>query len=352
VSAPLRVGVIGCGTIAYWAHLRVLARITGVELIAGADPDPRARESAARLVKKPMFERAEYIFARGDIDAVVIAAPTHLHHTLAIEACAARKHLFLEKPLAISAEEGRRVLAAAEKAGIVAMMGFNRRFHPVIEQAREIIAQGGLGKIHAIQTVASEPPPTGKIPEWRQRRASGGGVLLELGSHHIDLLRWLLDDEIACVEAHIVSDLSDDDSAWLRMTTLQGAEVQSYFSFRTGMADWIELYGERGTLRIDRARPTAELWIARLLGYGARRGRRMPRITNARWRIGRLIRPSFDPSRRRALELFVAIAQGQSRHAPRLEDGMRSLEVVLAAEKSARDGYPVSPGRDEVCASS
>ena len=105
MGAPLRVGVIGCGTIAYWAR-RVLAKMPGVELIAGADPDPRARESAARLVKKPMFERAEDIFARADMNAVVIAAPTHLHHALAIEACAARKHFFLEKPLAISAEDG------------------------------------------------------------------------------------------------------------------------------------------------------------------------------------------------------------------------------------------------------
>ena len=89
------------------------------------------------------------------------------------------------------------------------MMGFNRRFHPVIEQAREILVQGGLGKIHAIQTVASEPPPTGKIPQWRQHRTSGGGVMLELASHHIDLLRWLLNDEIARVEARIVSELSE-----------------------------------------------------------------------------------------------------------------------------------------------
>ncbi len=352
MSARLRVGVIGCGTIAYWGHLRVLAHMPGAELVAAADPDPRARAAAAKLVRKPIFERSEDLLVRSDIDAVIICAPTHLHHVLAIEACAAHKHFYLEKPLAISAEEGKRVVSAAADAGIVAMMGFNRRFHPVFEQARSIIAEGFLGRIFAAQSVSCDPPPTGKMPEWRKYRATGGGVMLELASHHFDLIRWLLADEIALVESHIVSEVSQDDSAWVRLRTLHGTEVQSFFSFRAGLADRIELLGERGSMTITRSRPSPELRVPRRLGYGTRRCRFLPRMANLSWRVRRLVRPSFDPSRLRALNAFVALTRGESCDAPSLEDGLRSLEVVLAAEESARTGHPIVIGGERACASS
>lgn len=322
------------------------------ELVAAADPDPRAREAAGRLVKKPIFERADDLFARSDIDAVVISAPTHLHHRLALDACAAGKHLFMEKPLAISAEQGRSILRAAAEARIVAMMGFNRRFHPVIEQARAIIAQGGLGKIYAVQSASCELHPPSNMAEWRKHRASGGGALLELASHHMDLIPWLLDDEIAQVEALIVSEITEGDSGWMHLSTLRGVEIASFFSFRTALADWIQLVGERGTLMISRSRPTPEFRVARRFGYGTRRHLAMPRVSNLRWRLMRLVRPSFDPSRLRALELFVDLVNGRSRGAPTLEDGMRSLDLVLAAEKSARLGHPILLGSESACASS
>jgi len=344
VNAPLRVGVIGCGTIAYWAHLRELAKMREAELVAGADPDPRAREAAAKLVRKPMLERSADLLARSDIDAVVIAAPTHLHSALALEACAAGKHFYLEKPLALTAEDGRRVGAAAAQAKVAAMIGFNRRYHPVIEQARAFIANGRLGKIYAEQSVASEPHnfTPAQMPEWRKSRARGGGVMLELASHHIDLFRWLLGDEVSRVEARIESEISDADLAWMRLWMRGGVQVSSFFSFRTGLADWIEIFGAHGSLTIDRARPTAELHVARRFGYGTRRHRTMPRLANFEWRMKRLASPSFDPSRRRALEVFVNLVDGGTSAAPTLEDGMRSLAVVLAAEESARSGGIIS----------
>jgi predicted dehydrogenase len=352
MPGTLRVGVIGCGTIAYWAHLRVLARMRGVELVAGADPDARARDRAAKLISKPVFERAEDIFARDDIEAVVICAPTHLHHELALAACLARKHFYLEKPLATDAQQGREVMAAATKAGVIAMMGFNRRFHPVIEQARAIIARGRLGRVHSVQTVSCEPPVAGGMPEWRKHRATGGGVLLELASHHIDLLRWLLNDEVRQVEARIESHSTDADSVWLRLTMAQGVEVQSFFSFRSGLVDSIQLFGEGGFLRIDRSRQTPEFRVARRFGYGSKRIRSIPQVANLRWFLGRLARPSYDPSRQRALELFVALVRGEPCDAPTLEDGMRSLEVVLASEQSAHEGQAISLECHRACASS
>jgi myo-inositol 2-dehydrogenase/D-chiro-inositol 1-dehydrogenase len=147
----------------------------------------------------------------------------------------------------------------------VTMMGFNRRLHLVIEQARAILAEGRLGKVHMVQTVLCEPPASRGTSEWRKHRTSGGGVLLDLASHHLDLLRFLLDDEFSQVEARIVSEASESDSAWLRMTMVRGTEIQSFFSCRSGLADSIQLLGECGTLRVDRFRSAVELRIPRRL---------------------------------------------------------------------------------------
>ena len=84
MTRKLRVGVVGCGNIARWVHLPALVRMRGVELVAASDPDPRARDSAAKLVKTTVFQRSEDLFACDDIDAVVICAPTGLHHDLAL----------------------------------------------------------------------------------------------------------------------------------------------------------------------------------------------------------------------------------------------------------------------------
>src|SRR6476620_9375567 len=115
----MRIGVLGCGVIAYWAHLRVLRRMPGATLEAAADPDPAARASARRLTGVPMHERAEDLLRRSDIDVVVICAPTQCHADLAVAAAGAGKHFYLEKPIATDAAGAKRVVDAAAAAGVI-----------------------------------------------------------------------------------------------------------------------------------------------------------------------------------------------------------------------------------------
>ena len=341
MAQKVRVGVLGCGEIAYWVHLPTLGRMSEVELVSAAEPDPRAREQAASILQKPVLDRGEDLFARADIDAVVICAPTAFHYPLALAACAAHKHLYLEKPIAADLNSAREIVRAAADTGLVAMIGFHRRQHPAIVQARKILASGALGNISVAQTVLSEPMGSGAA-EWRKHRASGGGVLLDLASHHFDLLRFLLHDEFAEAEARTASEQTECDAARVRMTTTRGIEVQSFFSCRSGLADTIQLFGERGTLKIDRFSPSVELRVPRRFGYGLRSAHLLRSRDAMRWRISKLMRPSYDPAYRRALEAFVARIQGQPREVPRLDDGLRSLEAVLAAEQSAQSGHAVT----------
>ena len=95
---------------------------------------------------------------------------------LVIAACEAGKHVYLEKPIASSTADGARVVDAAARAGVTVMLGFNRRFHPLYEQARQLIQDGRLGDIRAVQTTFCEPAAPDAMPEWKRHRATGGGV--------------------------------------------------------------------------------------------------------------------------------------------------------------------------------
>ncbi len=332
-AAPLR--------IAYWAHLRTARRLRGAALVAAADPDPAARERAARLTGVPVYAHAEELLARRDVHAVVVSGPTHLHAELTIAACAAGKHVYVEKPLAATTADGLRVAEAATRAGLIVAVGFNRRFHPIFEQARGLLHDGLLGRVHAVQTTFCEPVSPDAMPEWKRRRASGGGVLLDLASHHIDLVRWFLADEVATVDASLKSELSEHDGAHLQLSMRRGVQVQSHFSCRTATSDALEFAGEKGTLRVDRHRPTVSLRMPRRLGYGVRTAWVAPPAAVATWWLERLVRPSGEPSYRRSLGAFVGVLRGEARPVPGLIDGVRALEVVAAAEDSARLGTPV-----------
>ena len=341
VTDVVQFGVIGCGTIAYWTHLRELKRLSKARLVAVADPDSGARARAARRVTVRMHASAEELLTSPDIDAVVISAPNAMHAELAIAAAQAGKHFYLEKPIATTETEARRVIEVVSETGVVAAMGFNRRCHPVFEQARVLISDGKIGRVRAVQTIFTEPTPPDSMPDWKRKRASGGGVLLDLGSHHFDSLRWLLQDEINEVQAHLNSEVSDQDSASLRLVMRSGIEVHTFFSFRAGRADMLEFIGERGILRVDRHRCTASLQVARRFGYGIRQSLVLPSVAAMTWRFARLLRPAWESSYRRALVRFVEMCRGGRSRLADLQDGMRSLQVILAAEKSAQTGGSV-----------
>lgn len=335
---PTRLGVIGCGTVSYWTHLRLLPRIPQADLVAIADPDPVALARASAIVSARAFADPADLFAASDIDAVVIAAPTGLHADLAIAACAAGKHVYVEKPLAASVADARRVGEAVATADLVAVVGLHRRMHPAFEQARSLLAKGVVGPIRQVQTVFAEPAGGDGLPEWKRRRQSGGGVLLDLGVHHFDLVRWMLDQEVRVVTASIESRRTEHDQAAVQLESERGVTIQSLFSFASGPADMLVFAGERGVLSVDRHRARIECRVPRRFGYGTRR-RWVPwQPADVGWRLRKLVRPSLEPSFERALTAFVHRVSGSGEVVDDLAtipDGIRAVELVDAAEQRA-----------------
>jgi predicted dehydrogenase len=237
------------------------------------------------------------------------------------------------------------VLDEVERSGVIAAIGFNRRLHPLYEQARALLATEAVGTVTQVLTAFCEPVEPAKMPDWKRTRSTGGGVLLDLASHHFDLLRWFLAEELDVVAAGASSDVSEQDGAWTHLSTRSGIEAQSVFSLRAGHADFLEFIGERGTLRLDRHGARLEWRVRRRFGYGVRARWARPGVDVIRWRARRLL-PGVgrEPSYGRLLRAYVRRLSGAPLDLPSLDDGLISLRAVLEAERLA-GGVDAHPAR-------
>ena len=206
---PLKLGVVGVGVMGS-NHARVLAEIAGVHLVGVVDPERKQREFVARTLGCAEFSDLDALFRSG-VDAVTIAAPTHLHHDLALKCISHGIHVMVEKPIAPTVEEGRAIVAAARRAGVTLMIGHVERFNPAVESIKRAIKDQDILSI-AITRVGPFPP-----------RMSNVGVVIDLAVHDIDLIRWFTDSEIVEIQPQLSSAVAErEDIALLQFRTASG----------------------------------------------------------------------------------------------------------------------------------
>ena len=205
----LRVGVVGVGVMGS-NHARVFAGLSGVQLVGVCDPDLQQRELVTRVLSCPAVDHLDALLKLG-VDAVSIAAPTHLHHDIALTCIARGIHVMVEKPIASSVEEGREIIAAARRAGVTLMVGHVERFNPAVQAIKEAIRNEDILSI-AITRVGPFPP-----------RMSNVGIVIDLAVHDIDLIRWFTDSEIVEVQPQLSSAVAErEDIALLQFRTASG----------------------------------------------------------------------------------------------------------------------------------
>src|SRR5437899_5921558 len=205
----LRIGVIGAGVMGS-NHARVLAGLRNIPLVGVVDPLPAHRTRAADLTNCRTFASLDELIAE-DVDAVTVAAPTHLHHEIALACIARGIHILVEKPIASSVEEGRDIVAAARRAGVTLMVGHVERFNPTVEAIKDAISDEDILSI-AITRVGPFPP-----------RMSNVGVVIDLAVHDIDLIRWFTESDIAEVQPQLSNAVAErEDIALLQFRTASG----------------------------------------------------------------------------------------------------------------------------------
>lgn len=187
----VRAGVIGLGNMGRH-HVRVLAELPGVDLVAVADPKKEARELVAKARRVPAYASYTDLMDSERLDAVVVAVPTAAHFEVAAEAISRRIHTLVEKPLAPTVAQATRLVDLAADAGVIATVGHIERYNPAVLKLKEFLDAGTLGSVYQLRAIR-----TGPLPD----RVTDVGVVVDLATHELDVIRYLVGQPVESVFA-------------------------------------------------------------------------------------------------------------------------------------------------------
>ncbi|MGB9692617.1 MAG: Gfo/Idh/MocA family protein [Candidatus Sumerlaeaceae bacterium] len=326
----LRIAILSFAHMHAYSYADVLSRTPNVELVAVADPDDTRREQLRRRYPnvKSWYDDHRKLLDSTPCDAVIIASENANHAALTLDALAARMHVLCEKPLATTLADARRMIEAAQRANRIFMTAFPVRFSPAIVRAKQAIDNGELGRILGAATSNHGSMPGGwfVIPEL-----AGGGAVIDHTVHVVDLLRWLFSAEVEEVYAEYANrlypEIPCEDVGLLLFTLDNGAIVtlDTSWSRCKTYPIWgdvkLEIRGEQGRLSLD----CFPLQVAR---FDDKHGRAQAFSLS-------------DNLDALMLEEFLSAVRDNRQPAVTGEDGLRALEVALAAYRSQREMRPV-----------
>ena len=251
----IRWGVIGAGGIAERRTIPGMMLCENAELVAVMEIDPdRAEACRAKWGCKKAYTSEAELLADPEIDAVYIASPVVFHAKQAMAAADAGKHILIEKPIAMSSEEGQKVVDYCESKGVKIAAGLMMRFGAYVQAMKKAVAEGKIGKpVSAYAQFTCWYPDTPGA--WRQsKKIAGGGAMMDMGVHCIDLLQYILDDtvkDVAAFQDTISFSYEVEDSSMVMLRMAKGCQcvVQSNFNIPDDASLWrIELFGDQGRL--------------------------------------------------------------------------------------------------------
>lgn len=321
----IRLGLIGLGYIGK-VHLRNCLKLDTAELVGVADISKKALSIAKSMGVKKTYNDYKDLLANDNIDAVIIALPTHLHLRCATEAAKSGKHIFLEKPLAKNATEGKEILYAADKNNVELMVGYPFRFASSFRALKEGIDRFEFGEIPlAYATNISTGPffhrhegdAPRPIPDWWfNTDLTGGGALIDLGSHMINLARWYF-GEVKNVTAYLGHKLGFDFED----------HASCVVQFESGTTTNINVgwYSQKTTLAFE---------IFGTVDHGAAHHTPPHKIITAIQlmlrRTPKFFMPHFDE-----LEYFVNCLQSGEKSSESGEEALKDMEVIDQAYKNS-----------------
>lgn len=327
------VGVIGVGVLGR-RHAENLRRaIPAAELIAVADTnDARAKQVAAELEVPHHFANMEDLLARKDIQAVVIAAPTRFHAPATRAAAVAGKHVFCEKPPALSMQEAESAIEAVTKAAVQFQMGFMRRYDPPYAKARKLVEACEIGEPILFKSIGRDrqPPPRSFF-----QGGINGTLFLDAAIHEFDLARWLMNDEVAEVHAFggtracpELTEFKDVDSAVVNLRFVRGGigNVECLRKSNYGYDIRTEIIGSKGAFQIGYLRQTAQLVLT---------------SAGASFDVVDHWLNRFADAYLNELRDFVDAIVKETPTRVSWQEGLRALAICLAAERSYRESRPM-----------
>ncbi len=329
--SKLRVGVLGFGFIGK-IHAKAVENSSTGEL-AGlwTQPDKTLSEAKSIHPGTPLFATPEEMIASPDVDAVVIGLPNSFHHSLALKAIEAGKHILVEKPMAMTLEESLEMASLAQKRGVALMVAHMWRFDREVRAVRELVASGQLGDIVKTKSYGIHEN-WGPAGWFVQKKLAGGGALIDMGVHAIDTTRYLLGDPnpvsvYAVVETRY-GDYDVDDSGILVIRWDNGVtsviESGWWNTHMDGPEASTQLFGKKGYARVF---PT-------LAKFSSGQEPWLPRFPV---RMDHCEQPMYDLQ----MVEFLEAAQGKRTPIPGAAEGLVVMKICKAAYESASTGQTV-----------
>lgn len=325
-------GVIGTGRIGKLHVENINRLVAGARVIAVADVMMEASRAWAEAEGLPyIYDDYHDLLKNEEVDAVIIATPTNTHAEVAIAAAEAGKQIFLEKPVDLSVERIHEVMKAVEKAGVICQIGFNRRFDHNFRRVREMVDNGTIGEPHIIRVTSRDPAP----PPISYVKVSGG-LFVDMMIHDFDMVRFLSGSDVVRVTAKganlvdpEIGKAGDIDTAVVTLEMANGAiaVIDNSRQAVYGYDQRVEVFGSKGQAVAYNDRPsTVEVYTEEQVTLDKIRYFFLDRYTGAF--IDQFV-------------AFIGALRGEKKVAVDTLDGLRAVEIALAAGESLRTGKTV-----------
>ncbi|MDD7973604.1 Gfo/Idh/MocA family oxidoreductase [Roseinatronobacter alkalisoli] len=330
----ISLGLIGAGRIGTFHAETIVYRVPNATLVSIADPaEGVAAALAARLGVEKSTSNISTLINDPDLQGVIIASPARFHTDLVIQACEAGKHVFVEKPMALTIENAKRAIDAAENAGVTLQVGFNRRWDQAFAEGRSAIAAGKIGAPQLLRSLTRDPGPfcadPAKIPQWT--------IFYETLIHDFDTLNWLNNgskpvEVYATADALVAPEAKSSgylDTAVVTIKYDNGAiaVAEANFSALYGYDIRGEVFGSEGMVTMgEMARSSMSLYSASGVAQDT-----------LRKDTERFMWPYAAE-----FQGFVDAIAGERIEAPTGEDAKMALAIALAAIESVKSNAPVS----------
>lgn len=259
--SKVRVAVIGCGSISKYRHIPEYAANPNAQLVAFVDPIIERAQHYADQYGAKAYADYETMLAEVKPDAVSVCTPNALHAEMSIAAAKAGAHVLVEKPMAVTDAEAEAMIQAAKDNGVKLMVGHNQRLVPPHVKAKQILESGVLGKVLTFRTSFGHPGPDAwsidGANSWFFRKEEAlMGAMGDLGVHKSDLIRWMLNDEVAEIGAFLGTlhkegtQVDDNASCILRMKSGAIGTLVASWTYYRGEDNSTILWCENGVMKI------------------------------------------------------------------------------------------------------
>jgi UDP-N-acetyl-2-amino-2-deoxyglucuronate dehydrogenase len=336
----IRLAIVGCGRIANSHFEAAKHHAEDIELVAVCDPDPPALDRAKERTGAAGFTDLDALLASSDAELIALCTPSGLHSAQTLRCASARRHIMTEKPMATRWHDGTAMVHACDEADVQLFVVKQNRHNPTLQLLRRAVRKGRFGRIYMVQVNVfwSRPQSYYDSAQWRGTWEFDGGALMNQASHYVDLLDWVI-GPVQCVQAMtgtLARNIEVEDTAVMNLQWRSGAlgtMSVNMLTYPRNIEGSITIMGEKGTVRLsgvavnrfdhwefadpdpdDAEVDAANYQTTSVYGHG-----HLPYYGNV-----------------------ISTLRGQTRAETDGREGLRSLELLIAAYLSARDGRKVA----------